>query len=89
MGKFSDFSKSYSKEENKNKIKKESIEDMYEKYSKLDSSSLMDEFIKISLERKKKGELSDTYFENIKSTLFPYLSEDQKNYYNELVDKIK
>lgn len=89
MSKFSDFSKSYSKEEIKNETTRESIEDMYEKYSKLDSNSLMDEFIKVSLERKRKGELSDSYFENIKNTLFPYLSEEQKIYYNDLVDKIK
>lgn len=89
MSKFSDYSKSYTKEDIKNEINKESIEEVYNKYSKLDNDSLMNEFIKVSLERKKRGELSDSYFENIKNTLFPYLTEEQKTYYNNLVDKIK
>lgn len=89
MSKFSDYSKSYTKEDIKNEINKESIEEVYNKYSKLNNDALMNEFIKVSLERKKRGELSDSYFENIKNTLFPYLTEEQKIYYNNLVDKIK
>ena len=89
MSKFSDYSKSYTKEDIKNETNKESLEEVYNKYSKLDNDALMNEFIKVSLERKKRGELSDSYFENIKNTLFPYLTEEQKIYYNNLVDKIK
>ena len=90
--KFSDYKNNYTNNSHTNDFKQtsnENIEELYHKYSKLDNQSLMDEFIKLSIERKRKGELTDGYFDNLKNTLFPYLTDEQKIYYENLVNKIK
>lgn len=88
--KFSDYTKNYSQQNKcEEKSSKESIEELYNRYSKYDNQSLLDEFLKLSIERKRKGELTDEYFQNLKNTLSPYLTDEQKDYYDNLVDKIK
>ena len=51
---------------------------MIEDYSKYSEDELMNQFIKMSIQKKKRGELSNSELENIKSMIFPYLNETQK-----------
>ena len=66
----------------------ESIEDKIEKYSAYSSDELMQEFLNISKQQKLSGKLNSEYISNIKNTLAPYLSVEQKNTLNSLMDKI-
>jgi hypothetical protein len=49
----------------------------------------MSEFIKLTLEKKKRGELSDSELENIKSTISPMLNLEQKESLEKLLDMVK
>lgn len=90
MGNFSDFIKNENNtyknnnesdiknnniDENANKIK---LEEMINNYKGLSQSELMNEFIKMTMKKKKDGTLKESELENIKKTILPYLTEEQK-----------
>ena len=64
------------------------LEDMINMYSSMDNNSLMHEFIKLTLEKKRKGELSKKEIESLKSTLMPYLSAEQQNNLKKILDVV-
>lgn len=86
MSNFSDYIKEENNrvEEKIDKTKKQNYEEMINKYSSYSKNDLMSEFIKITLEKKKKGELSISELNNLKSTILPFLNSEQK----ENLDKI-
>lgn len=86
-------------EDNKNikeeKISKESIEnldqstaDLIDKYSKYSTEDLMDEFIKLTAEKKNSGTLNAD-LERYSNILSPYLTDEQKSRMNDLFNKVK
>lgn len=89
MGNFSDYINSTNiDDENKNN-KNEKLEDLIENYSKLSDNDLMKEFLKLTIERKKQGSLSNGELETLKSTILPCLDEKQKNTLENLLEMIK
>lgn len=87
MKKFSDFSNErLEKEQNTNNNEREKIENMYNKYSKMDKNSLLNEFIKISTEKRRSGELTKEYVQNLRNNIYPYLNNEQKQYFEHLVN---
>ena len=58
MGKFSDFAKEHSVSEDAPNKSKEKVEDYMNKYSNLSQEELMKEFLKVSQEKKKNGEVT-------------------------------
>lgn len=85
MANFSDFVKNESKEKytsNSNKeerqVDKDNLEEMIENYSALSQDELMNEFMKLTLEKKKKGVLTEKELESLKSTIVPFLNDEQK-----------
>ena len=64
------------------------LEDLIDKYSSLDSNSLMQEFIKLTLEKKKRGELSSSEINNLKNMLLPYLNEEQRKNLERLLNVV-
>lgn len=90
--KFSDFSTQNN--DRVEDIKKENpelvnnIESLVDKYSNLSSEELFNEFIKETNKGKENGTISAEYLNNIKSTLSPYLNNEQKNNLNNLMDII-
>lgn len=91
MGNFSDYINSTNIDDEKNikNNKNEKLEDLIENYSKLSDNDLMKEFLKLTIERKKQGSLSDGELETLKSTILPYLDEKQKNTLENLLEMIK
>ena len=87
MNKFSDFTKvDINKESNQNK---EKVEDFLNKYSGFNKDELMQEFLKVSMEKKKNGGFSAGEIENIKSTLSPFLNSEQKKNLESLINMVK
>ena len=58
MANFSDYN--WNKENNEQKLSEQDLEKLIDKYSELDNDTLMKEFLKITLEKKKQGQLSDS-----------------------------
>ncbi len=91
MSKLSDYINDLS--ENKNnyqeKLKEENYEEMISKYSKLSSSELISEFLRLTSEKKKQGALSDNEMESIINTLSPYLDNEQRENLNNLMSMVK
>jgi len=54
------------------------LEETINQYQKLTSDELMQEFIKLTIEKKNNGELSQDELSNIKNTILPFLNEEQK-----------
>lgn len=64
------------------------LEDKINEYQKLSSNELMQEFIKLTIEKKRNGELTKNELENIKQTIIPYLSEEQRQSLQNLLDMV-
>lgn len=94
---FSDYIKSQKKDSydtvSKNaSVKKEELEKLIEMYSGLSEDKLISEFIKMTIERKKQGNLDTQEMVRIRSTIEPFLNEQQKQNLNkvfELIDNVK
>jgi hypothetical protein len=80
MGNFNNYIMNDKEEEkiNADKIDKENLEDMINSYQGLSENELLNEFLKRTIDKKKKGELKKDELELIKSTIIPYLNEEQK-----------
>lgn len=70
-----------------NNIDIDNITQKANEYSKLSNSDLVSEFLKEA--RKKKGGYSSEEIRNLQNLLFPMLNEDQKKYFNELMNMVK
>ena len=88
MGKRMDDDISKHKASNDTTILNESVQDKYEKYSKLSRDELMEEYIKQSKLVKDKGGYSSEQIELLKSTLFPHLNDEQKKYFETLIGMV-
>ena len=93
MNKFSDFVNSENVKNERGSSKnqgksKEELEEMINKYSGMNQDSLMKEFLKLTLEKKKKGELSDKEIVGIKETIKPMLNDQQLESLNQIIDII-
>ena len=96
MGNFNDYLNSSGKNtskqtENKNSERpsNEKLEDMINEYQKLNSNELMNEFIKLTIEKKKKGELKKEELDSIRQTIVPYLNGEQKTMLEKLLDLVE
>ena len=98
MSNFSDYIKTEnsSNANNSNDAKKankkytqEELEDMINNYSQYDNNKLMSEFLRLTLEKKRKGELRLEELEKIKNTLYPMLNEEQKSKLNQILEMVK
>lgn len=89
MNKNDDEKKVNSTSNKESKYTSDQLQDMINKYSGFSKDKLMSEFIKLTLEKKKRGELSDSELENIKSTISPMLNLEQKESLEKLLDMVK
>lgn len=94
MGNFSDYIKNNN--ENKNikqntnkKLDEQDLEKLIDKYSDMNSDALLQEFMRMTIEKKRRGELTNSELENIKNTMLPYLNENQKNSLAKMMEMIK
>ena len=87
MANFSDYN--WSKDNNEQKLSEQDLEKLIDKYSELDNDTLMKEFLKITLEKKKQGKLSDSELSVLKNSILPYLNESQKQSLNSILEIVK
>ena len=73
---------------NKNKVKTEEYEDILNKYKDMNSSDLMTNLFKEASKLKQEGKLDSNTLSNLKSTLAPFLNNEQKEMLNSLVKAI-
>ena len=98
MSNFSDYIKNNSQGEkssnNKNvntnsQLNEQNLEKLIDKYSSYSSNDLLSEFIKLTIEKKKKGELNNQELQKIKSTIVPFLSQEQKSKLDEIIELVE
>ena len=87
MANFSDYN--WNKENNEQKLSEQDLEKLIDKYSELDNDTLMKEFLKITLEKKKQGKLSYSELSVLKNSILPYLNESQKQSLNSILEIVK
>ena len=87
MANFSDYN--WNKENNEQKLSEQDLQKLIDKYSELDNVTLMKEFLKITLEKKKQGKLSDSELSVLKNSILPYLNESQKQSLNSILEIVK
>ena len=90
--KLSEFLNDNSYKEKDNQEKKytqEELKKMIDDYSGLSEDSLMKEFLKLTIEKKRRGELSDGELDKLKSTIKPMLNSDQYQKLNQLLEMVK
>ena len=79
-----------SEKEIKNKnYSQEELKKMIDDYSGLSEDSLMKEFLKLTMEKKRRGDLTDNELDNLKSTIKPMLNSDQYQKLNQLLEMVK
>lgn len=67
----------------------ENLEKLIDKYSSLDDDVLMKEFLKMTIERKKRGNLSEGELEILKSTILPCLNDKQKESLEKILEIVR
>ena len=98
MYKFSDFVNSESVENvkvnntntntNKNDLDQNDMEQLINKYSAYNQNELMNEFMRLTLEKKKKGELGQKELSDLRQTIIPFLNDDQKNNLEKIMNMV-
>ena len=73
---------------NSTEEKTKNLENLINKYSNYSNDDLMREFLKLTMDKKKKGELNREELENIKNTILPYLDEKQKQNLKQILDLV-
>ena len=72
------------------KVLDKSVEDSIAKYSNMSQSELMNEFIRLNNAKKERGEgYKNSDIENMREILFPYLNTEQKELFENLMNKVK
>lgn len=95
MSNFSDYiksgnaSKTASTHKDNKTYSNEELQDMINKYSSFSEDKLLSEFVRLTLEKKSRGELKEKDLENMKSTIEPFLDVDQKNKLNKIIDMVR
>ena len=95
MAKFSD----YIKEDNlknisnesktTNTAEKQNLENLINKYSSYSEEKLLSEFIKLTIEKKSRGELTKDELSNMYNVISPMLNSEQKKKLNELINMVE
>ena len=89
MANFSDFVKEKKINEEKMPYSNEDLESMINKYSELSEDRLLSEFLKLTLEKRKRGELSEKELQNLRSTLVPVLNTQQIESLDKILEMVK
>lgn len=95
MANFSDYIKNQNttnttqnKTSDKN-LNQDDLENLINKYSTYNQNDLMNEFMKLTYEKKKNGELSSSDIDNLKQTMMPFLNDEQKQNLDKILSMVK
>ena len=88
MTKFSEFKKQSLCTEpiKKERVSEDDILDLIDRYSHMDKDQLMNEFVKASKVKREEGGFGDDEIEHLEKTLSPYLNENQKQMFGNLME---
>jgi len=89
--KFDEKNEAKSEEEMENHIDedtKTNAKDLYEKYKNYSKEELVDEFVSSSKKKIKQGSLSSDKIRDTLSKVAPYMNENQKKFFEDLLSKI-
>lgn len=65
------------------------INQLYNQYSSMSGDAIFNEFLKVANEKKRNGTLNLDYLNNMKSVMFPYLTDEQKKVFNNLLNILR
>ena len=68
---------------------KENLQSKIDEYSNYSSDKLISEFVRLTIEKKRKGELTDFELEKLKSTITPMLNDEQIKTLENLMQMVK
>ena len=85
---FKSFSKENEKIINENKEKANDYQDILNKYKNMDNNELMSNLFSEATRLKNEGKLDSQSLNNLKNTLAPFLSNEQQDMLNNLVNAI-
>ena len=85
---FKSFVKNQEKIIEENKEKANDYQDILNKYKNMDSNELMSNLFSEASRLKSEGKLDSDSLNNLKSTLAPFLNNDQQNMLNNLVNAL-
>lgn len=90
MSNFSDYINSNKINEGLHEKKtKESLQSKIDEYSGFSQDRLMSEFIKLTIEKKKRGELTNDELQSLKNTIVPMLNNEQKIMLDKMLQMVK
>lgn len=93
MSNFSEFidkeNKTNSTTNNQKKQSQEYMKSKIEEYSNYSQDRLINDFIKMTIEKKKRGELTDKELNNLKNTISPMLNNEQKETLERLLQMVR
>lgn len=94
MSNFSDYIKNNDtiksgKTESLHNYTNDDLQSMIDKYSCLSDDKLINEFMRLTIEKKQRGELSDAQLNDLKVTIMPMLNDQQKDALNRLIQLVK
>ena len=85
---FKSFAKESEKIINENQEKASQYEDIINKYKNMDNSELMSNLFQEASKLKKEGKLDSSTLNSLKSTLSPFLNQNQQEMLNSLISAI-
>lgn len=59
------------------------------KFKNMSSNEIFNEFLRVAEQKKREGTLTLQYINNLKTILFPYLTDEQKRIFNNLMNYIR
>lgn len=85
---FKTFARENQKIKNENPTKAQEYEEILNKYKDMNSNDLMSNLLSEASKLKKEGKLDPSTLENLKSTISPFLNDEQKTLLNSLISAI-
>ena len=76
-------------EKNTSRPTNDKLEEMISEYQKLSDNELMNEFMRLTLEKKRKGELDSRELNNVKNTILPFLNNEQKTHLEKIINMVE
>ena len=93
MSKFSDYineEKNNNSKINKNQEEKNDyLKSKIEEYSNYSQDKLINDFVKLTIEKKKRGELTDNELNSLRNTISPMLNNAQKDNLEKLLQMVR
>lgn len=91
--KFSNYKKGLDKKNKEEPAHKDidtnKIEELMNSFSSYSQEELLEEFFKLSEEKKKQGNLDNNELNKIKNTLMPHLSQEQQQNLDKIINLVK